>query len=307
VPQRAANRLRNGLIASAALAAVCVASDASAFDPFLITPSADIAERSPAYRYANASDADAIAELERVEQAPGVRAPIRLTGRLHGVHFHSSLPPEQRVTSPFEILDARLALALDDFAAVLERHGIDEVIHYTMYRPNVAPPTTPAASATATTATSSAPSSAKPPRSKSSKNAKPQPVAARGTTSRRPASTSATPAAIVAPVSELHHPSWAPPGTRHPAGLAIDVGVLHEKSGRFINIGAKFHGAIGEKTCGDGVRVPEDADGRELRVILCEAASLGIFTYVLTPNYNAAHADHFHMEVKPGVRWFLIH
>ena len=24
-------------------------------------------------------------------------------------------------------------------------------------------------------------------------------------------------------------------------------------------------------------------------------------------DYDAAHADHFHMEIKPGVRWFLYH
>src|SRR5262249_51962934 len=71
---------------------------------------------------------------------PGVRAPVRLTGRLHGVWFHSSLPADERQHSLFEVLDARLALALDDFAAVLERHDIDEVVHFTMYRPNGAAP-----------------------------------------------------------------------------------------------------------------------------------------------------------------------
>jgi hypothetical protein len=40
---------------------------------------------------------------------------------------------------------------------------------------------------------------------------------------------------------------------------------------------------------------------------VCEASDLGVFTYVLTPNYDAAHVDHFHMEIKPGVRWFLYH
>src|SRR5690606_25689885 len=105
------------------------------------------AMRSPAYRYANMTNEEAFAELDRrkilyVREKPtfGVRAPIRLTGRLHGVHVHSSLPPEQRPTTPFEILDARLALAVDDFCAILERHDVDELVHYTMYRPNVPPP-----------------------------------------------------------------------------------------------------------------------------------------------------------------------
>jgi hypothetical protein len=26
----------------------------------------------------------------------------------------------------------------------------------------------------------------------------------------------------------------------------------------------------------------------------------------LTPHFDQAHADHLHMEIKPGVKWFLI-
>ena len=127
------------------MSALACPGAAEAFSPFLVVPDPAVAEATPAYRYANMTDAEAFAELDRrhilytrLGAVSGVRAPIRLTGRLHGVYIHSSLPPDQRVTSPFEILDARLALALDDFAAVLERHDIDEVVHFTMYRPNVA-------------------------------------------------------------------------------------------------------------------------------------------------------------------------
>ncbi|MCC6557667.1 MAG: hypothetical protein IT372_32340, partial [Polyangiaceae bacterium] len=131
------------LAAAAALSPV----PASAASPFLVVPDPATAEASPAYRYANMTNEEALAELDRrqilytkLDAVPGVRAPVRLTGRLHGVYVHSSLPPDERVTSMFEILDARLALALDDFAAVLERHDIEEVVHYTMYRPNVPAP-----------------------------------------------------------------------------------------------------------------------------------------------------------------------
>ena len=68
-----------------------------------------------------------------------------------------------------------------------------------------------------------------------------------------------------------------------------------------------FRGQIGDKTCGSDVKTPDSPEARELRSIVCESADLGIFTYVLTPNFNAAHADHYHMEIKPGVRWFLTH
>lgn len=108
-------------------------------------------------------------------------------------------------------------------------------------------------------------------------------------------------------ISGLHQTTWAPPGTRHPAGLAIDVGLIHKKDGRWISVARQFQGHIGDKTCGDGAHVPDSPDARELRSLVCESADLGVFTYVLTPDYNAAHADHFHMEIKPGVRWFLYH
>jgi hypothetical protein len=50
-------------------------------------------------------------------------------GPLHGVTMHSTLPPDARATSVFEILDARLAIALDDFVALLARHSGARALH----------------------------------------------------------------------------------------------------------------------------------------------------------------------------------
>jgi hypothetical protein len=353
---------------------VFLPSAADAFSPFLVVPDPAVAEASPAYRYANMTDAEALAELDRrsilyqkLDPVPGVRAPIRLTGRLHGVYVHSSLPPDQRVTSMFEILDARLALALDDFCAVLERHDIDEVVHFTMYRPNVAAPShgpqdeqahvpvgKPAGARPRPEAPLSkgkaAPLAAKPHAlgkgaldggkaparaqvTAKQKNdgeekadpgwftaAPPKKAASKPATKvAAPPKPAAPPAKAATPVavkqvakrdvssSGLHQTTWAPPGTRHPAGLAIDVGLLHKRDGRWLNVARDFHGRIGAKTCGEGAPMPENPDAKELRALVCESADLGVFTYVLTPDYNAAHADHFHMEIKPGVKWFLYH
>jgi hypothetical protein len=97
---------------------------------------------SAAYRYGTLSRAACEAELrarkiafERVDTARGVLAPVRLAGPLHGVTFRTELPAKQRATTPWEIGDCRLVLALDDFAAILARHDIVEVHHYSMYRP----------------------------------------------------------------------------------------------------------------------------------------------------------------------------
>lgn len=100
------------------------------------------AEATPAWSYGEMSQQDCEAELTkrdigftRVDEAPGVRAPIRLTGKLHGVAFNTDESVEKRETSPYMIADCRLALAMDDFAAVLQQHDIVEVRHYSMYRP----------------------------------------------------------------------------------------------------------------------------------------------------------------------------
>jgi hypothetical protein len=331
------------------LAAACALapSAANAFSPYLVVPDPRVAEASPAYRFANMTDGEALAELDRrgilytrVDPVPGVRAPVRITGRLHGVWVHSSLPPEQRVRSYFEILDARLALALDDFCALLERHDIDEVVHFTMYRPNVAPPDHGARDDVLASAGKPAGGRPRPMqalgkgtvearRSKFGMSGglkqktddhpqKPAPGTVRAPRKNHGVKKSVAPAAVAEhpttrsttarrdPVGTgLHATTWAAPGTRHPAGLAIDVASFHKKDGRWVTVHHDFHGHLGAKTCGEGVVEPENPDARELHGLVCEALERGIFTYVLTPNYNAAHADHFHMEIKPGVRWFL--
>lgn len=97
---------------------------------------------SPAMRYASLDRATCEAELgkrhiafERVGEARGVIAPLRLKGAIAGVDFHSMLPLAQRRTSPYEIYDCRLVLALDDWARVLARYDVVEVVHYSVYRP----------------------------------------------------------------------------------------------------------------------------------------------------------------------------
>lgn len=103
----------------------------------LQTPS-DVTD-TPAYRYGQLSQAACEAELKmrdirfRRERALGVFAPVRLSGPLHGVLFRTELSDKERASSPHEIADCRLVLALDDCAAILRRHDIVEVRHYSMY------------------------------------------------------------------------------------------------------------------------------------------------------------------------------
>jgi len=97
------------------------------------------ATSTAAYRYGSMSKSECETELGRrnigfaAESARGVMAPVRLTGKLHGVVFHTDDRSSKR--SLYDIGDCRLILAMDDLAAVLEQHGIVEVVHYSMYRP----------------------------------------------------------------------------------------------------------------------------------------------------------------------------
>lgn len=221
---------------------------AHAANKYLEIPAEAAAKDTRAYHYANMTNEQALAELnrreipfERVPPVPGVRLPIRLNGRLHGVWIHSVLPAEQRATTPFEILDGRLALALDDFCELLEIHGFVEVVHFTMYRPP----------------------------------------------HDRPAK----------PGEYLH---------RHPGGMAIDLGAIKKSTGHWVAVGPHWPSEIGAKSCGDAGRKLAGRRGRELMSLACEASDLRIFHYMLTPHFDEAHADHLHLEIKVGVKWFLV-
>jgi hypothetical protein len=217
-------------------------------NPYLEVPDRAFAESTLAFRYANLSDDDALAELRRrgipwtpaTPPMPGVRTPIRLLGPLHGVNIHSTLAEAARATSVFEILDARLAIALDDFTSLLAKHDVVEIVHYTMYRP--------------------------------------------------PSELSADPKNQI----------------RHPAGLAIDVGGFRKRDGRWLAVGLHWPSAIGQKTCGEGAREHWTREARELVSIVCEAKDHRLFHFMLTPDFDAAHADHLHLEIKPGARSFIV-
>lgn len=67
--------------------------------------------------------------------ARDVVQPVRLTGPLGGVRFLMGGAKEPGGSSPHEILDCRLVLALADWGALLSAHGVVEVRHMSLYRP----------------------------------------------------------------------------------------------------------------------------------------------------------------------------
>ena len=217
----------------------------------LEVPAAEVEPTAtPAYRYAQLDRPACETELTRrgigwisAGDARGVLAPVRLTGAVGGVSYHTGLAPKQRATSPNEVFDCRLVLALDDFGAILARHGVVEVIHMSGWRP---------------------------------------------------------PAAKSWPAGKL--------GTRHDGALALDAGYFVRKDGTRLDVEKDFHGRIGARTCGPGTGPwPATAEAIELRSIACEAADAHLFNVELTPDYNRPHRNHFHLEVTPNVKWFIVH
>ncbi len=207
------------------------------------------AAQSPASRYGKLTQKGCHAELDRrkigwrpADPAPGVRGPVRLTGKLGGVTWRTDYPDAARRNTPYEIFDCRLVLGMHDFSAVLRAHGVDEVRIFSGWRP---------------------------------------------------------------PARSWPHGKI---GRRHPGGLAVDVRSMKKATGKSLAVLDHWAGRIGAETCGADAAAPasDAAETRELRSIVCEAADLRMFNSILSPNYDAAHANHLHLEVAPGVKWFIV-
>jgi hypothetical protein len=101
---------------------------------------------TPSARYAALDSRACLAELakrgvevELVDRAPGVMAPLRLPSGAGGVLFRTALPALERAQSPSDVFDCRLALALADFGEILSTRGVVEVVILSAWRPATEP------------------------------------------------------------------------------------------------------------------------------------------------------------------------
>jgi hypothetical protein len=111
--------------------------------------------------------------------------------------------------------------------------------------------------------------------------------------------------------------AWRPPakswpmtewGRRHQGALAIDVRELRKDNGEVLNVLEHFHGQLGGAQCVPAAQQPnpDSPEARELHELVCAAAEAHVFNSILTPNYNPAHKNHFHLELTPDVDWFML-
>jgi hypothetical protein len=113
-------------------------------------------------------------------------------------------------------------------------------------------------------------------------------------------------------VDNMYRPRARLPGRKKPSqhsyGLAIDMTRFKLKDGSELDIERDFHGAIGEPVCGGEARARSELPtaAAKLRDLICEVARAQLFHHILTLNHDAAHRDHFHLDIKRGARTQLI-
>jgi hypothetical protein len=88
-------------------------------------------------------------------------------------------------------------------------------------------------------------------------------------------------------------------GKQHCGALAVDIAEFKKKDGTALVVQRDFHGKVGEPTC--------PSRPNELWSIVCDAADRAIFNVMLTPNFNAQHFNHVHVEITPDAGWMLVH
>ena len=89
----------------------------------------------------------------------------------------------------------------------------------------------------------------------------------------------------------------------HRRGLAIDVGWLATPDGASVEVLESYELHPGAPPCDAAA----DTDlGRRLRDFACALHAGKTFNVVLTPNANKAHHNHFHFDVTPDARWYII-
>lgn len=89
--------------------------------------------------------------------------------------------------------------------------------------------------------------------------------------------------------------------SNHSWGRAIDVRYLKFQSGvdYDINNAAQWIEGAASSTCTTG-RAKQTGVSKILYGLVCDVAAQGIFEAILTPNYNDAHRNHWHMDTgKP--------
>ena len=115
---------------------------------------------------------------------------------------------------------------------------------------------------------------------------------------------------VEARVDNMYRPHAHLPGKKKPSqhsyGLAVDMTRVKLSNGTELVVERDFDGAIGEAVCGAEARAGLPGEAKQLRDLICDVARAGLFHHILTPNHDAAHRDHFHLDIARGARQRII-
>lgn len=81
------------------------------------------------------------------------------------------------------------------------------------------------------------------------------------------------------------YPDWV---SQHSFANAIDIKSFTLKGGKTIAV---------QRNYGKGPDAPKHREGQFLRAVVRRVVDEGVFTVVLTPNFNRAHHNHFHFDL----------
>ncbi len=85
--------------------------------------------------------------------------------------------------------------------------------------------------------------------------------------------------------------------SKHSFGLAVDVPSLEGPQLGVIRVDADYEQGLGDGA--DCIGAPVTARGALLRIAVCQLVRSGLFSLVLSPDYDDAHHDHLHLEALP--------
>jgi hypothetical protein len=91
--------------------------------------------------------------------------------------------------------------------------------------------------------------------------------------------------------------------SQHALGLAIDITAFELEDATLLDVERDWHGALGAAPCGPSSTVLNDNPaGITLRNLTCAIAAAGYCNHLITPNRDAAHANHLHCDIEAGAR-----
>ena len=85
--------------------------------------------------------------------------------------------------------------------------------------------------------------------------------------------------------------------SKHSFGLAIDVHTFTGADLGTLRVDKDYEQGLGDDV--DCLGAPLTQGGAVLKVMQCQLVRSGLFHLVLSPDYDDAHHDHFHLEARP--------